>query len=155
MTLPGAPYAPAAGGVDPVDPPSARPGPLTAALDAALRVAGGVLSVVAALLTGLVEIGLSTVRVGGIPIGVSILLAVVGNVAVAWFAHRTVGTRWAVVLPWLPWTALMFLAAGVRTGEGDFLLSGDNWVALPMILLGSVAFGVYGYRLILATPPRR
>jgi hypothetical protein len=43
----------------------------------------------------------------------------------------------------------MLIAAGVRTSEGDYLVSGDNWVALVMILLGSLTFAVYAYRMIM------
>jgi len=43
-------------------------------------------------------------------------------------------------------------AAGVRTREGDYLLSGNDWIALVMILVGSLSFAVYAYRLILTRP---
>ena len=50
----------------------------------------------------------------------------------------------------------MLAAAGTRTAEGDYLLSGDNWVALLMILAGSLTFAVYSYKMILKPvgPPR-
>ena len=154
MTTPGLPYAPAAAGADPpvVTTP---PGRWPRRLDAGLRLAGGLISVVAAVVTGLLEIGLSSLRVGGTLIGVSVPVAVAANLALAWFAHRTVGAKWAVALPWVAWTALMFLAAGFRTTEGDHLFYGENWVALPLVLFGSVAFGGYLYRLILSSTPLR
>jgi hypothetical protein len=48
----------------------------------------------------------------------------------------------------------MLFAAGVRTSEGDYLLGGDNWVALLMILVGSLSYAVYSYRMILRRVPR-
>ena len=55
--------------------------------------------------------------------------------------------------PWAVWTGIMFFAAGIRSTEGDYLISGDNWVALVMILTGSLAFAGWTYRMILRRPP--
>jgi hypothetical protein len=132
--------------------------------DPVIRVAGVVIAVVAAFLSGVFEVLLSTLRTGdlvtvwrGDPIGsgsgplvgVSVLLAIAGNLGIAWFAVGTTGRRWALGPPWALWTLLMLFAAGVRTHEGDYLLSGDNWVALAMILVGSLSFAIYAYRMIL------
>ncbi|MFC4017239.1 hypothetical protein ACFOW4_04675 [Micromonospora sp. GCM10011542] len=132
---------------------SARPpaGPPPRLLDVGLRVAGGVVVAVAGVLTGVLELLLATVRVGGQLIGVSALLAIGANIALSWFAHATVGRRWAVALPAVPWFALMVVAA-VRTTEGDLLLAGDNWVGLAMIVAGAMTFAVMGFRQILAPP---
>lgn len=121
-------------------------------MDHLIRIAGIVISVVAAICTAVLELITTTVRVGAVPIGVSIPLAVVGNLAIAWFAVVTTRRRWAFGPPWAVWTLLMFLAAGVRRPEGDYLLSGDNWIALVMILVGSLTFAVYSYRVILRRP---
>jgi hypothetical protein len=131
------------------------PGAWRRYLEAALRVGGCLVAVLAALLSGVLEVVFASWRVGGHLIGASAVAAVLMNVGIAWFAYRTVGRRWAVGLPWVVWTVLMFVAAGVRTAEGDYLLAGDNWVALVMILLGSLAFAIYAYRMILNGAPRR
>lgn len=122
-------------------------------LDVLIKTFGVVIAVVAAVLSGLLEIFLAPLRVGGLPLGASVVVATAGNYAVAWFAHTTVGKRWAVAPPWIVWTGLMLFAAGVRTDEGDYLISGDNWVALVMILIGSLTFAVYAYRMILKPVP--
>ena len=137
--------------------------------DPAIRVAGVVISVLAAFLSGALEVLLSTLRAGdlttiwrGDPIGsgsgpllgVSVLLAVAGNLGIAWFAVSTTGRRWALGPPWALWTLLMLFAAGVRTHEGDYLINGDDWVALVMILAGSLTFAIYAYRMILKGIPR-
>ncbi|MET7667073.1 hypothetical protein [Micromonospora luteifusca] len=130
-------------------PPPAGPPPRL--LDVGLRLAGAIVVVVAGVLTGVLELLLATVRVGGQLIGVSALLAVGANIALSWFAYEVVGRRWAVALPAVPWFALMAVAA-VRTSEGDLLLAGDNWVGLAMIVAGAMTFAVMGFRQILAQP---
>jgi hypothetical protein len=132
--------------------------------DPIIRVAGLVVSILAAFLSGVFELLLTTLRAGdfgtvwrGAAIGsgrgplvpVSILLAIVLNYAIAWFAVTTTRRRWALGPPWALWTLMMFAASGVRTSEGDYLLGGSNWVALVMILVGSLSFAVYSYRMIL------
>jgi hypothetical protein len=135
--------------------------------DSLIRAGGVAVAVLAALFSGVLEIFLSTLRAGdvvtvwgGDPIGsgagpllgLSILLALVLNYAIAWFAVATTGRRWALGPPWALWTLLMLFAASVRTGEGDYLLGGENWVALVTVLVGSLSFAVYSYRMILKGP---
>jgi hypothetical protein len=121
-------------------------------LERVIRIAGLVIAVLAAVLSGLLELFFTQLRVGGFPIGVSILMALVGNVAIAWFTVTTTGRRRAVAAPWVVWTLIMFFATGVHTTEGDYLVSGDDYVALVMVLVGSLAFAVYTYRMILRRP---
>jgi len=135
---------------EPAEPAERRESP---ALDLLIKISGVVIAVVAAVLSGLLEIFLAPLRAGGFLLGLAVVIAVVGNYAIAWFAHTTVGRRWAVAPPWVIWTALMLFAAGVRTDEGDYLIAGDNWVALVMILVGSLTFAVYAYRMILKPLP--
>ncbi|MFC6014851.1 hypothetical protein ACFP2T_01390 [Plantactinospora solaniradicis] len=129
-------------------PPASQPVVL-AVLDVALRVVGGLLAVAGAVVTAVLELMLSTLRVGGVLIGVSALLAVLANVALSWFAPRAVGRRWAFALPAIVWFMLMVVAAG-GTSEGDVLIANNNWVGLVMIFGGSVAFAVMGFRIIMA-----
>jgi len=128
------------------------PGQSRRLLDLALRVAGGLVAVLAGTLTAVLELLLATLRVGGQLIGVSALIAIGANIALSWFAHEAVGRRWAVALPATPWFVLMAVAA-VRTAEGDLLVAGDNWVGLAMIVAGAMTFAVMGFRQILAPPP--
>ncbi|MGW1058474.1 hypothetical protein [Micromonospora rubida] len=140
--------------VPPQAPAPTPPGRAWRLLDVALRVVGGLVAVIGAVATGLLELLLSTARVGGQLIGVSVLVAVAANIALGWFAYAAVGRRWAVVLPATPWFVLMG-AAAVRTSEGDLLLAGDNWVGLAMIVAGAMTFAVMGFRQVLAPPPIR
>jgi hypothetical protein len=131
--------------------PEARP--QSHALDLLIRIAGGVIAALASILSGVLEIFLSPLRAGGVLLGVSIVAAAVGNYAIGWFAHATVGKGSAVALPWALWTLLMLFAAGTRTHEGDYLISGDNWVALVMILVGSLTYALFAYRMIVKSLP--
>jgi uncharacterized integral membrane protein len=125
------------------------------ALDRTIRVAGVVISLLATILTAALELFLTQLRLGGVPVGVSILLAAVANPVIAWFAVTTTERRWALGPPWALWTLLMLAAAGVRTNEGDYLVGASDWVALVTILVGSLAFALYAYRTILGRPPAR
>ena len=131
----------------PSEPPRERPG-----LEKLIKVGAVTVSVLATIFSAMLELFLTPLRIGGVPIGVAVLAAVVANLALCWFVMSTVGQRWALAPPWAVWTLIMFYAAGVRTTEGDYLLSGDNWVALVMILVGSLTFAVYTYRAILKGP---
>jgi hypothetical protein len=130
--------------------PVAPPSP---ALELLVRGAGLLIAVLAVVLTALLELFLTPLRLGGVPLGVAVPVAVVANVAICWFAVTTVGRRWALAPPWAVWTLIMFFAAGTRTTEGDYLISGSDWVALVMILVGSLTFAIYTYRMILKRPP--
>lgn len=123
-------------------------------LDKVLRVTAGLVVAVAAALSAALELLLATLRIGGHLVGVSVLLAVVANAALSWFAHRAVGSAWAVAIPAVVWFGLMVVAAG-GTAEGDILLAGDNWVGLGMIVAGSMAFAVVGFRMVLNPSPDR
>ncbi|BAL92588.1 hypothetical protein AMIS_73680 [Actinoplanes missouriensis 431] len=132
--------------------------------DTVVRVAGVVVAVIATLVTAVFELELTTLRSGGVSvlrngeslwtsggflIPIAIPVAIGANLVIAWFAVTVTGRRWALGPPWALWTLIMLAAAGTRTTEGDYLLSGDNWVALVMILTGSLAYAVYSYRMIL------
>ena len=133
------------------DPQPPRRAALDGLLDLLLRIAGGAVAVIAGVVTAALELIFATVRVGGHLIGASVLLALLANLLLGWFAYQTVGRRWAVALPAVPWFALMAVAAG-RTSEGDILLAGDNWVGIAMIFVGSMAFAVVAFRLLIAPP---
>ncbi|WIM95843.1 hypothetical protein ACTOB_007982 [Actinoplanes oblitus] len=133
--------------------------------DSALRAAAVLVTVLATVVTTLLEVELTSLRVGGLTglfhgetdvwtgagrlIGLAIPVTVAVNLALARFAVATIGRSWAIGVPWALWTLLTLGAAGTRTTEGDYLLGGDNWVALVVILVGSVTFAVYAYRMIM------
>ncbi|TDB72644.1 hypothetical protein [Micromonospora sp. KC723] len=127
------------------------PGAAHRLLDLALRVAGGIVSAVGGVLAAVLGLVLTPVRVGGHLIGVSVPVTIAAAIVLSWFAYATVGRKWALALPALPWFALTAVAA-VRTAEGDLLLTGDNWVGLAMITAGAMTFAVMAFRRILSPP---
>lgn len=122
------------------------------ALDRTVRVAGLVVALFATVVTAVAELYLSPMRFAGVPIGVAVPFAAAANWAIAAFAVHTTGRRWAFGVPWALWTVLMMAAAGMRRTEGDYLIGGTDWIALAMILVGSLTFAVYAYRMILHRP---
>ena len=134
---------------DPATPVAPEQKPPSPALVATIRVAGVVISVLAAFCSGVLEVFGTQLRLGGVLIGVSVLAALLVNPAIAWFAVTTAGRLWAVGPPWMVWTGWMLFVTGYRTAEGDYLVAGDDWIALATVLLGSLAFAGYAYRMIL------
>jgi hypothetical protein len=122
-------------------------------LELVIRSAGLVVALLAAVVTAFLELFLAPLRLGGVLIAVAVPTVVVANLAISWFAVTTAGRRWALGSPWALWTLIMFFAAGLRTTEGDYLISGNDWVALVTILVGSLTFAGYTYRMILKSPP--
>ncbi|MGR6321975.1 hypothetical protein Q2K19_15790 [Micromonospora soli] len=144
--------------------PPARPG---RALDLALRIAGGVVTVWAGVLAALLEVLFATWawevvkgRSGGLAKAVVGISAALGGVAavvvltvlVGWFAHAAVGTRWAAALAALPWFVVI-VAGGFPTTEGDLALTGDNVLGLALVVTGAVTFAVLGFRQLVLPPP--
>jgi hypothetical protein len=119
--------------------------------DLMLRIMGALVGLAGGLVTAVLEVFLSPLRVGTVRLPASILLAVIGNLVLVWYTHRATSHRGAALLPGAAWFVVMVLAAG-RTSEGDLLLTGDNWVGLVTIFAGTIAFALAAYRLIL---PRR
>lgn len=84
---------------------------------------------------------------------IALVLAVVGNSALAWFTRAVTGKVLAVLAPFAVWTGIMLVAAG-RTREGDLVLTSNNWVALATIFVGALWFAVAAYWLVIRSVRR-
>jgi len=109
----------------------------------ALTLAGwSVAAVVVAAWLALVEVFWLPWRVGGVPVPISLVAAVVGNLLLVSWARRLSGSRLVAVLPALVWLGIA-LAAASRRPEGDLLLPGGDAVTstlnLGFLLVGVVA----------------
>lgn len=96
--------------------------------------------VVATWLT-LVEVFWLPLRVGLVPLPVSVLAAVVGNLLLPGLAHRLSGSKLVAVLPAVVWLTIS-AAAAMRRPEGDLVLVGGGTlgaVNLAYLLLGVVS----------------
>jgi len=119
-------------------------------LDLTGRILGFVIALLLAAVSAAYEAFLSPLSWGSTRLPVSLLAAVVGNIALVYFTYVVTGRRLATVGPALVWVVVMLVAAS-RSSEGDLVLTENNWVGIGTMLVGSIAFAVAGYRLILTT----
>ncbi|GGK16787.1 hypothetical protein GCM10010124_06730 [Pilimelia terevasa] len=158
-TAPPDPAADGARGAEDADPagsdgeggPAAPPGRWREPADRALRVAGVLVTVALAVLTGVLELVLVPLRIGGVPAFLCVVLAVVVNYRLPRFADLATGARWPALVGFGAWLLLMLAGAG-RTSEGDVLVHGG--VGIMVNIGGSLAFGVAMYRLMVSSDTR-
>lgn len=121
---------------------------LPAWTEPAYRVAGTVVGVGLGAMSALWEVMISPMHVtvghSLIRVPLATLLAVVGNLALVWGTRLVTGKTSLALLPGLAWFLVM-LAASTKTGEGDLLITSDNWVGLTAILFGAAAWVGSGY----------
>ena len=114
-----------------------------------------VLALSAAAWLALVEVFWLPWRIHGVPVPVSLLAAIAGNVLLVDAARRFSGSRLVAVLPALVWLGIA-VAATIRRPEGDLLLPGGDVVTstvnLGFLLLGVVA-AAFAVGRALGTPP--
>ena len=122
------------------------------------RFAAPVWGLVAVLVAGwlaVVEVFWLPLRIGGVLVPLSIVVAVVGNLLLTAAAHRLSGSRVVAVLPAVVWLGVA-VAAMMRRPEGDLVLAGTG--ALGTISLLFLLFGVtaaaFGVGRALAGPRR-
>ena len=116
----------------------------------------GVLAVLTAAWLALVEIFWLPLRIGGVLVPVSLLVAVAGNLLLVDQAHRLSGSRAVAVLPAATWLVVA-IGGMVRRPEGDLLLTGggDTGVVNLLFLLVGVTAAAVAVGRALAGPPRR
>ncbi|RZU30387.1 hypothetical protein [Blastococcus saxobsidens] len=89
-----------------------------------------------------VEVFWLPLRVGGVPVPVSVLAAVVGNVLLVRAALRVSGSRLVAAVPALVWLVVVVAAMG-RRPEGDLVITigtgGYTVVTTAFLLLGVLA----------------
>lgn len=125
---------------------------MTRAADLAVRGLGLLVAFVAAIASALLTAFLTPLYLGTIRLPVAILVAAVANYALVWFTYRATEQKLLSLLPGLAWMIVMIVLS-TRTGEGDVVLAGNNWVALVSIFVGVGAYAVAGYRLFVPPPP--
>ncbi|MEV8513956.1 hypothetical protein [Dactylosporangium sp. NPDC051484] len=125
-------------------------------LDVVITVAGLIVATLLAAALAIIEALYSPLRIGGVRVPVSLLMALVTNPLLGWFAYVTTGRRFAAILPAAAWCVIWFRAAD-RTSEGDMIITNDNWVGLLTLIVGPLAFaiGIYVSAMRQRTAPRR
>jgi hypothetical protein len=123
------------------------------------RIAGRTCWALAALAVAawlaLVEAFWLPLRAGAVPIPLSVLAAVAGNLLLVPLAHRLSGSRVVAVLPGVVWLVVA-LGATVRRPEGDLVLAGGGVtgaVGLAFLVCGVIA-AAFAVGRVLAAPVR-
>jgi hypothetical protein len=114
-----------------------------------------VLAVAVAGWLALVEVFWLPLRLFGVLVPLSVLVAVVGNLLLVAGAHRLTGSRAVAVLPALTWL-LVAVAATMRRPEGDLVAVGSGGlgaVTLAFLGLGVLAAALAVGRVLAARPP--
>jgi hypothetical protein len=120
--------------------------------DVLIKAAGLVVASWGAVLLAAVGAFLTPYRFGSVLVPISVVLVVLGILALTQFAHEVTGHTWLSLLPGGIWLLVSF-GWSSRTTEGDLVLVDQNWVATVYLLAGAVTIGVAAYRMIV--PSRR
>jgi len=111
-------------------------------LDLGLKIVGAFVATGLGALAGLYEALLAPLRLPhSVYAPVALVLAVLGNPVLSWFAGAVTGRRAAAILPAAAWCVIWYASAS-RTTEGDLIITGGNWVGLATLLAGPIAFAV-------------
>jgi hypothetical protein len=123
---------------EPEQPAAAEPGPPT---PVEVGVGFGLVLVLTVLLC-LWGAFLLPLRVGGVRVPVSLLVAGLGNAALGWAGGRLLGVP-GVLVPGLVWLG-MAVTLGTRRAEGDLVVTGDL-VGTLFLFVGALGFAIaYG-----------
>jgi hypothetical protein len=100
-----------------------------------------------------VEVLWLPLRVLGVPVPVSVVAAVVGNLLLVGLAVRLTGSRPAAVLPAVVWLVIA-VGASLRRPEGDLLVVGGGVLGVfsMAFLLGGVVAAAFAVGRVLAAP---
>jgi hypothetical protein len=121
------------------------------------RIGWAVVAVLVAGWLALVEIFWLPLRIGGVLVPVSILVAVVGNLLLPGLLMRVSGSRLVAVLPAVVWLVVAVTAMS-RRPEGDVVMLGRGTLGtlnLVFLLVGVLAAAVAVGRTLGARPPVR
>ena len=116
----------------------------------------GIVAVLVPAWLALVEVFWLPLRIGGVLVPLSVVVAVVGNLVLTGAAHRLSGSRVVAVLPAAVWLVVA-VAAMMRRPEGDLVITGggaSGAINLAFLLLGVTA-AAFGVGRALAGPRRR
>ena len=117
-----------------------------------VRLVGGLLVGVAAVEAALLEVFYIPLRIGRVVLPVSVVAAVLLNVALPRLMYAATRSRWATALPAVLWLVVV-IGFSVGRPEGDVVLPGN--VRGLALLFGGAAAAAYGVAKALPPPGRR
>ena len=129
------------------EPPSPEP----ARSDVLVTVGGLVVACWGAVVLAAAGAFLTPFRIGPELVPISVVLVVLGILALTRFTHAVTDNPWLSLIPGGIWLVISFVWS-TRTNEGDMVLVAQNWVASVYLFAGVLTIGVAGYRMIV---PRR
>lgn len=94
-----------------------------------------------AVLAGVLEVLFVPLHAGRALVPVSVLFAVLGNVAFPRLARNLIDSTGAILAPFLVWLLAVLILAMTPRPEGDVLVSGaggEQWVFYGVLLGGSI-----------------
>lgn len=125
--------------------PRGEPTP-SALLSRLIAVAGAVVALAGGLLTGVLGLILVPLRIdtpiGLVRLPVAVVLVIVANLGLVWFARYTIQSRWGPLVPGAGWLLIAFTAASGSGADGSLLLLGDDWVGVLTIFGGTAAVAI-------------
>jgi hypothetical protein len=131
--------------------PAALLSPVGRALDYALRAIGLVVALAGGFVVAAYGAFLVPFRVHSWLVPISLVIAVVGIIAVTWFALVVTRSKILALAPAALWLVLSF-AASSKTSAGSLLLIQQDWVASVYLVIGPVAIAFCVYQLFLRRP---
>lgn len=123
---------------------------MSRALDRLVTVALGGVAFGLAVELAVMECFLLPSYAGSVPVPLSILVAMGGNLALPMVAHRVSGSRAVGLAPVAGWLIVVVLAA-VPRAEGDLIVTGSVR-GLAFLLLGAVAAAYAAARVLAGRP---
>jgi hypothetical protein len=120
----------------------------TSLTNRAYQIGGVLVGIALGAVTALWEAVLTPlyVIIGGtvVRLPVAALLAIITNAGLVWFTRKVTGRTGLALLPGVAWL-IVIGGAGTQTSDGDLIITGNNWVGIVTILLGSLAWAGAGY----------
>jgi hypothetical protein len=118
------------------------------------KIFGVIVGLGLAVITAIFEVGLSPVTFGHSTtrMPISVVIAVVANFGLVYFTKFVTGSAKLAFVPAIGWFAVLLIASNA-TAEGDLLIPANNYVGVFTLFLGSLAWALAAYRVILGRKP--
>lgn len=121
---------------------TASPPPAAPPLPAALTAVGVIVYGLVGVLSAIIEVLLIPLHIGAHIFPITVVIAVVVNLALPGLLSVLVDGRWVIAVPLLAWLATAIVLGFANTGGGSILVPGngaDGYVGLALFFVGTLA----------------